>query len=75
MAQKQRSTIVGVFTDRTQADRAISELRQAGFRDDQIGVAGRHTDETGAVTTEAGTQWETGAVTGAVAGGGRGGLV
>ena len=40
MAQK--STIVGVFDDRQQADRAVDELRRAGFRDDQIAVAMRY---------------------------------
>ena len=38
----QQSTIVGVFDDRLQADRAVDELRRAGFRDDQIGVAMRY---------------------------------
>jgi uncharacterized protein (TIGR02271 family) len=36
---EQRSTVVGAFEDRHQADTAISELRQAGFREDQIAVA------------------------------------
>jgi uncharacterized protein (TIGR02271 family) len=36
---EQRSTVVGVFEDRQQADSAISELRQAGFREDQIAIA------------------------------------
>ena len=35
---EQRSTVVGAFEDRHQADAAISELRQAGFREDQIAV-------------------------------------
>ena len=35
----QKSTVVGVFEDRQQADRAIDELGRAGFRHDQIGVA------------------------------------
>ena len=35
---EQRSTVVGAFEDRHQADTAISELRQAGFREDQIAV-------------------------------------
>ena len=30
---QQRSTVVGVFEDRSHADAAISELRQAGFRE------------------------------------------
>ena len=33
-----RSTVVGAFEDRHQADTAISDLRQAGFREDQIMV-------------------------------------
>ena len=47
----QQSTIVGVFDDRLQADRAVDELRRAGFRDDQIGVAMRHDAES--VVTDA----------------------
>ena len=35
---EQRSTVVGVFEDRPQADIALGELRQAGFREDQIRV-------------------------------------
>src|SRR6185437_8752190 len=51
----QQSTIVGVFDDRLQADRAVDELRRAGFRDDQIGVAMRYDagDATTAGTTDA----------------------
>lgn len=30
------SPIVGVFKDRAQADRAVEELKQTGFKDDQI---------------------------------------
>jgi hypothetical protein len=80
MAQK--STIVGVFDDRMQADRAVDELRRAGFRDDQIGVAMRydsgsdvaggatHTDATDADESRAGT----GAITGVLGGLGLGAL-
>jgi len=78
MTNQKRSTVVGVFHDRTQADRAVTELRQAGFRDDQIGVAGRHTEglsETAVAGTEEGSHAGTGAVTGALAGAGLGGLV
>ncbi|HZW32300.1 MAG TPA: general stress protein [Isosphaeraceae bacterium] len=45
MMAQQRSTIVGVFDDRQQADRAVDALRRAGFRDDQLGVAWRHEEE------------------------------
>jgi hypothetical protein len=76
----QHSTVVGVFDDRLQADRAIDELRTAGFRDDQIGVAMRY-DESGATMGDAAdaadtgeTHAGTGAVTGVVAGLGLGAL-
>jgi hypothetical protein len=73
MAQK--STVVGVFEDRLQADRAVDELRRAGFRDDQIGVAMRHdaVDMTDAVDTD-GSEAGTGAITGMLTGLGLGAL-
>jgi len=75
----QHSTVVGVFDDRQQADRAIDELRRAGFSDDQIGVAMRY-DTGGTMGDAAGaddtgdTHAGTGAVTGVVAGLGLGAL-
>src|SRR5512135_2260125 len=77
MTTEQRSTVVGVFEDRRQADAAINELRQAGFREDQIGVATRRAEgETlEATTAEEGSRAGTGAITGALAGAGLGGLV
>ena len=74
----QQSTIVGVFEDRQQADRAVDELRRAGFRDDQIGVAMRYDDgvfegEQSADSTDE-SRAATGAVTGALAGLGLGAL-
>jgi Protein of unknown function (DUF2934) len=73
---EQRSTVVGVFEDQHQADAVVNELRQAGFREDQIGVAVRWEEgETEATTAEKGTHWETGAATGALAGAGVGGLI
>jgi hypothetical protein len=78
MAQK--STVVGVFEDRLQADRAVDELRRAGFRDDQIGVAMRHDagdvavgDMTDAVDAD-GSDAGTGAITGVRTGLGLGAL-
>jgi len=41
-SRKQSSTVVGVFEDRRQADKAVSELLNAGFSRDQIGVAMRY---------------------------------
>ena len=78
---ERQSTVVGVFEDRRQADAAISELRKAGFREDQIGVASRQTEGEGkgeaasTTTGEQGTKWETGAIAGALTGAGLGGLV
>jgi len=77
MNAQQRTTVVGVFEDLRHADQAVNELRNAGFREDQIGVAGRHaegTTETAATSAE-GSHAGTGALTGAVAGAGLGGLV
>lgn len=37
-------TVVGVFTDRTDAQSAVNDLHRAGFTDRQIGVAGRNLD-------------------------------
>jgi len=76
MQAPQRTTVVGVFEDRAKADQAVSELRQAGFRDDQIGVVMRHDEGT---TAAAGTEHDdthagSGAVTGVLAGLGLGAL-
>ena len=38
VTSEQRSIVVGAFENRHQADTALSELRQAGFREDQIAV-------------------------------------
>jgi hypothetical protein len=68
MIAQQRSTIVGVFDDRQQADRAVDELRRAGFRDDQIGVAWRHEGGEFDVGESRDATGETRAGTGAAAG-------
>lgn len=68
----ERNTVVGVFEDRDNAQRAVADLKKAGFQDDHIGLASheRATTDTGeeAETGHAGT----GAVTGALAGAGVG---
>jgi hypothetical protein len=77
---ERRSTVIGVFDDRAHAVAAIKELYQAGFAENQIGIAGRHNEgnttvtETPAVAGH-GSGAATGAVTGAVAGASLGGLV
>jgi uncharacterized membrane protein len=71
------STVVFVFDDRHEVDRAIDDLVEDGFRNDQIGVVTRDTQgktvakHQGEAETHAGS----GAVVGAAAGAGIGGLV
>jgi uncharacterized protein (TIGR02271 family) len=43
MAAANKKTVVGVFDSHARAQQAVAELRQAGFRDDQIGVIARNT--------------------------------
>jgi hypothetical protein len=70
-----KAVAVGVFTDHTQADRAVAELKQAGFRNDQVGVAGRDWREQPVAASTPGTAVEEGALAGALAGAGLGGLL
>jgi len=70
-----RSTVVGVFADRPQAQQCVRELRQAGFREDQIGVVSRDTDSgTTAASHEKGSHAGAGAATGIATGAGAGAL-
>lgn len=72
----QRVTAVGVFEDRQKAQQAVNELKRAGFREDQIGVAGREGETvTGAGDSlGTGSKVAIGAATGATAGAGIGAL-
>ena len=45
MAQTKRSTVVGVFEDRRQAQQAVDGLKRAGFREDEIGIVSHNQDE------------------------------
>ena len=71
------STVVGVFTDRAQANRAIDELREAGFTRAQMSVATydqqSRTPASGGVGP--GTHADTGALLGPLVGAALGGLV
>lgn len=71
-----RSTVVAVFADRRHAQKAVQELRDAGFREDQLGVVAQEKDNTSTGTTphEHGSHVVEGAVTGVVAGAGVGAL-
>jgi hypothetical protein len=44
MTSSDRATIVGVFADPGDAQRAVNELRRVNFREDQIGVISRTTE-------------------------------
>jgi hypothetical protein len=70
-----RRTVIGVFEDRTNAQAAMNELRRAGFREDQLGVAARDIDvATARTVTDTDTGAAEGAAAGAVAGAALGGL-
>jgi hypothetical protein len=76
MTASTRSTVVGVFADQRHAQKAAQELKDAGFREDQIGVVAQAKDNTttGTGTEEHGSHVVGGAVTGVVAGAGVGAL-
>jgi len=75
MKAKLNSTVVGVFEDRVDADKAVAALHKAGFTSDQIGVAMRHAEgSTAEVVDEEGSHAGSGAVTGMMAGLGLGAL-
>jgi len=64
---------VGVFSDNTRAQEAVRALKQAGFRDDQIGVVGRN-DTATTTTDSSGSRVAEGAGIGAATGAGVGAL-
>lgn len=80
------STVVGVFTSRSQADKAVDALFEHGFRANHIGMVTRDGSATGkptvastarstATTTDEAENAGTGAATGAIAGAGIGALI
>ena len=77
MTMTDRSTVVGVFELRSEADAAIYELQRAGFRDEQIGFIVRNEDTGPDATVEDGNTTEAapGAAVGAVSGGIIGGVI
>jgi uncharacterized protein (TIGR02271 family) len=70
-----RETVVGLFPNVGGAERAIRDLKNAGFTDRQIGVLMRDRDEERKLATETGTKAGEGATAGAITGGALGGLV
>jgi hypothetical protein len=65
-------TVVGVFETPAAAQRAVNELRQAGFTDSQIGVISHNKD--GNAVNDGNTKAAEGAATGLAAGAGVGAL-
>src|SRR4051794_19269469 len=64
-----RGTTVGVFRTREAADRAVADLKKAGYRDDQIGLVGKDTSGKTVKTDGSGhTNAGEGAAIGAAAG-------
>lgn len=61
-------TVVGVFSSRDAAERAIQDLRSAGYRDDQIGMVGRDIKIKGLRHDTEETNAEEGLAVGAVVG-------
>ena len=79
MAATTCTTTAGVFKTREAADRAIAELKKAGYRDDQIGFISKNsdgktvrTDGSGKKSTNAGEGAAIGAAAGAAVGAGVG---
>jgi hypothetical protein len=70
------STTVGVFETRAAAERAIADLRAAGYSDDQIGMVAKDaTGKTVRTTGSGETNAEEGAAIGAAAGAAGGALI
>src|SRR5687767_1826399 len=74
MAVSTGNTIVGVFESPAAAQRAVNELRQAGFSDSQIGVVSHNKDGGADVVNDGNTKATEGAATGLAAGAGVGAL-
>jgi len=72
-----RTTVVGAFDKRSDAERAVEELHRAGFSDDQIGFATRGGEAAAGSTTieETGSHAGSGAAGGLLTGGVIGGIL
>jgi hypothetical protein len=68
-------TVVGIFSHRSAAEAALRDLRDAGFKDERIGIAMQERVEQGDLLDDAGSASAEGAAKGAVSGGLVGGLV
>jgi hypothetical protein len=77
MTGNEGPTLVAVFDDRLEAERAVRDLENVGFKDDQIGYAIRGSEAVagGMITDTSGTKDGKGALVGAVTGGLAGGAL
>jgi len=66
--------VVAVFDERDDAQDAVNDLKDAGFRGEDISLVARDRDDAGAMAHETGTKAGEGAAAGAVTGGLLGGL-
>jgi len=71
----QGGTVVGLFKNQVDAERAIDRLKQAGFSESEIGVAMRDRSQQKDLMEGTGTQAAEGAATGAISGGVLGGVI
>ncbi len=70
-----RTAVVGVFDNRSDAQAAVQDLKQSGFRDDEIGIVSRDGHGDGVDTDDVGeTNAAEGAAVGVAAGAGVGAL-
>ncbi|HJR16227.1 MAG TPA: general stress protein, partial [Gemmatimonadales bacterium] len=72
---KTSGTVVGLFKNQVDAEKAIRRLKDAGFSDSQIGVAMRDRGQQQELIEGTGTQAAEGAATGAISGGVLGGVI
>jgi uncharacterized protein (TIGR02271 family) len=64
-----RTTAIAIFDDRSRAQRAIDQLKRAGFTEKEIGVTARDADGDGKVVdADKGSHAKEGAITGVTAG-------
>jgi hypothetical protein len=68
-------TMVGLFHNQADAERAIQRLKQEGFSDNQIGVAIKDRQQQRELIEDTGTEAAEGATTGAIGGGVLGGVI
>lgn len=70
-----QGTVVGLFRKTIAAERAVRDLKNAGFTDQQIGVMMRDPDQERRLAEQTGTKAGEAAAAGAITGGALGGLV